>query len=180
MKPEIKEEIYIQSYKHDGTLHRTWAKGYVIESDDEKVVAVTDRSTVIEKDGRRWTTREPAIYILFYHRWYNVIAMLRKAGLFYYVNIASPSLYDEEAIKNIDYDLDVKVYPDHHYQTLDKREYAYHKELMNYPEEIDVIVNHAMDKVCRMVEEEVYPFRDEYIQQYYQRYLYLKKEEEQK
>ena len=31
MLPKPQESIYIQSFKHDGSLHRTWAKGYVME-----------------------------------------------------------------------------------------------------------------------------------------------------
>ena len=174
MKPAIREEIYIQSYKHDGSLHRTWAKGYVIESDDEKVVLITDRTQVIENDGRRWTTREPAIYILFYKKWMNVIAMLRKNGIYYYVNIATPSLVDEEGIKNIDYDLDLKVNAEGEYQILDQREYLYHKELMNYPEEIDKIVKHSLEKTIEMVEKKEYPFDPQEMMDYYNLYLDLK------
>lgn len=29
MEIQEREYVYIQSYKHDGSLHRTWAKGYV-------------------------------------------------------------------------------------------------------------------------------------------------------
>ena len=32
MEIQEREYVYIQSYKHDGSLHRTWAKGYVIEA----------------------------------------------------------------------------------------------------------------------------------------------------
>ena len=49
--------------------------------------------------------------------------MIRKTGIHYYCNIASPSLYDGEAIKNIDYDLDVKVAPNGKSIILDEEEY---------------------------------------------------------
>ena len=58
-----------------------------------------------------------------------IISMIRKTGVYYYCNLASPSLYDGEAIKNIDYDLDVKLYPDRSYQILDENEYAAHGAL---------------------------------------------------
>ena len=35
MQPKVKESIYIQSFKHDGSLHRTWAKGYVMEANEK-------------------------------------------------------------------------------------------------------------------------------------------------
>lgn len=34
-----KDYVYIQSYKHDGSLHRTWIKGFVIEVSKERIVA---------------------------------------------------------------------------------------------------------------------------------------------
>ena len=106
MLPEVGSQVYIQSFKHDGSLHRTWAKGFVIEAGVRRVIAVTNKTWVTEADGRRWFTREPAICFFYPDHWYNVITMIRKTGIYYYCNLASPSLYDGEAIKNIDYDLD--------------------------------------------------------------------------
>ena len=55
----------------------------------------------------------------------NVIAMFKEGkGICYYVNIASPTLYDDGFLKYIDYDLDVKLYPDGVERTLDENEYA--------------------------------------------------------
>ena len=44
-----------------------------------------------ESDGRMWHTREPAIWYMPKHKWYNVICMIRKTGVYYYSNIASPT-----------------------------------------------------------------------------------------
>ncbi len=38
--------------------------------------------------------------------------MIREKGVSYYCNLASPFLLDDEALKYIDYDLDIKVFPD--------------------------------------------------------------------
>ena len=107
MELQENQYVYIQSYKHDGSLHRTWAMGYVLEANEKRIVAVTNRTLVSESDGRKWVTREPAICFFYPDKWYNVICMIRKTGIHYYCNLASPSIYDGEAIKNIDYDLDV-------------------------------------------------------------------------
>ena len=92
--PEVGSYVYIQSFKHDGSLHRTWCKGFVIEADSSHIVAVTSRSWVIESDGRKWLTREPAICFFYDDRWWNVISMIRHTGVYYYCNLASPSVYD--------------------------------------------------------------------------------------
>ena len=84
--------------------------------------------------------REPAICYFPKKKWYNVICMIRKTGVYYYCNIASPTLYDGEALKYIDYDLDLKVFPDGNYRILDEEEYKQHAKQMNYSKELDKIL----------------------------------------
>lgn len=171
MYPEVGTFVHIQSYKHDGSLHRTWSRGFVLESDEKHIVAVTDRAWVIESDGRKWLTREPAVCFFYNDMWFNVISMIRHAGIYYYVNLASPSVYDGEAIRNIDYDLDIKLYPDGGYSILDENEYAEHAKEMNYPEDIKAIVEKQMDLIIKMMERGDDPFNQECIDHYYQVYL---------
>ena len=54
-------------------------------------------------------------------------------GIYYYCNLSSPFACDEEALKYIDYDLDIKVYPNGKYHLLDEDEYEQHMNQMNYP-----------------------------------------------
>lgn len=168
---KIGSEVWIQSFKHDGSLHRTWCKAVVLDVNEEAFTVVTNKAWVIEADGRRWYTREPAVYFLYRHQWFNVISMIRKAGIFYYCNLASPSLWDGEAIKNIDYDLDVKLYPDRSYQILDEDEFDQHARQMHYPEEIVHIVRSQMDTILKKMETEANPFREDYVAKYYRQYL---------
>lgn len=171
--PEVGSYVYIQSFKHDGSLHRTWCKGFVIEADSSHIVAVTSRSWVIESDGRKWLTREPAICFFYDDRWWNVISMIRHTGVYYYCNLASPSVYDGEAVKNIDYDLDVKLYPDGSYQILDEDEYDEHGKLMKYPKDIREIIEKQMQELLKQMETEQPPFNKKSIHEYYQKYIEL-------
>ncbi len=173
MLPKESEFIYIQSFKHDKTLHRTWSKAFVIESNEERIVAVTDRSTVIESDGRTWVTREPAICFFYPDRWYNVISMIRKTGIHYYCNIASPSIYDGEALKNIDYDLDVKVNPSKKVSVVDQDEYIAHMEEMHYSLELDSVIQIWLERLLKTIEVEYTPFQEKEINDLYN--IYLKK-----
>ena len=170
-----KDYVYIQSYKHDGSLHRTWIKGFVIEVSKERIVAVTDRAWVVESDGRRWITREPAICFFYPNQWFNVISMIRKTGIHYYCNLASPSIYDGEAIKNIDYDLDVKVHPDGSYLILDEDEYAQHGAEMGYSEQLKRAIGLEMEKLIKKIERRESPFDEKEIEELYRRYQYLSK-----
>ena len=118
--------IILQAYKHNGELHRQWSHSYVLEDNDEYFVLASIRAAVIENDGRKWHTKEPAIFILSKKEWFNVIAMLKEDGVAYYVNIASPTIFDKGYLKYIDYDLDVKQYTDGSTKLLDVSEYKKH------------------------------------------------------
>lgn len=172
-KPKIGEVIYIQSYKHDGSLHRTWSSGTVIEVDEEKVVLITYKTWVVEADGRRWFTREPAICFYYFNRWYNVIAMIRSKGIYYYCNLASPVVYDGEALKNIDYDLDVKVFPDFNYHILDRDEFELHQRQMHYAPEVIDIVENEMQRLIQVIKGRHIPFREKLVHDYFEKYLTL-------
>lgn len=171
MLPKEKEYIHIQSYKHDKSIHRTWSKAMVIEANDERIIAITDRSYVIEADERKWTTREPAICFFYPNYWFNVICMIRKKGIYYYCNIASPSVYDGEALKNIDYDLDVKISPDFECSILDQDEYEQHKVEMGYSDDLDVVIHKQLNILLDRIERRESPFDHDEILRLYNRYL---------
>ena len=99
--------------------------------------------------------------------------MVRKTGIYYYCNLASPSLYDGEAIKNIDYDLDVKVFPDGEYVILDENEYEYHASVMNYPENIKKIISSQMEELLDLIVNKKEPFDFSYINDYIMKYFGL-------
>lgn len=171
MDLKIGDYVHVQSYKHNGSLHRTWSKALVIDVQETFVVAVTDRTWVVESDGRRWLTKEPAICFYYEDHWFNIISMVRKSGIYYYINLASPSLYDGEAIKNIDYDLDVKIFPDETYMILDENEYQYHAEKMNYPDNIKKIIDDELKTLLKMIEKKKEPFNFTYINEYIMKYF---------
>ena len=175
---KIGDSVFVQSYKHNGSLHRTWSKALVIDVKEHFVVVVTDHSWVVEDNGRRWLTKEPAICFYYDDKWYNIISMVRKTGIYYYCNIASPSLYDGESIKNIDYDLDVKVFPDGEYMILDENEYQYHADKMNYPDNIKKIIDVELERLLEMIKEKKEPFNFAYINNYIMKYFKLVYEKE--
>ena len=86
--------IEVQGYKHDGRMHRIWDSVYVVEDNEEYIAVASLKTKVVEHDFRVWYTKEPAVMIFFKKRWRNVIAMLKKSGLTYYVNLASPYIID--------------------------------------------------------------------------------------
>lgn len=168
---KIGDSVFVQSYKHNGSIHRTWSKALVIDILENCYVVVTDHSWVVESDSRRWLTREPAICFYYTDKWFNIISMARRSGIYFYCNVATPSIYDGEAIKNIDYDLDVKVFPDGTYMVLDENEFQYHCQKMNYPEDIKQICINSKDELVSMVERKEKPFDFSYVNEYILKYF---------
>lgn len=135
-----RRKVQIHSYKHNGSIHRMWEETTILKGTQSLVIGANDRTVVTESDGRTWITREPAICYFHANYWFNVIGMLREDGVYYYCNLSSPFAYDSEALKYIDYDLDIKVYPDMTYTLLDEDEYEKHSQIMQYPPVIDTIL----------------------------------------
>lgn len=172
--PKEGDFITIQSYKHDGSLHRTWRDTMVLKTTENAVIGVNDHTLVTESDGRRWVTREPAIVYFHKKYWFNIIAMIRDNGVSYYCNLASPYIMDEEALKYIDYDLDVKVFADGEKKLLDVDEYEVHKKKMNYSSQIDFILKENVKILVDWINNSKGPFSKSYIDIWYKRYLELK------
>lgn len=163
--------MQIQSYKHNGQLHRVWENSLVLKGTEMIVIGANDKTLVKESDGRTWTTREPAISYFHSKYWFNIIGMLRTDGIYYYCNISSPFIFDHEALKYIDYDLDVKVYPDMTWDLLDEDEYEEHKAVMNYPYVLDGILWKNIHILLHWIRQGKGPFAPDFIDQWYERYL---------
>ncbi len=171
---KVGDNLTIHCYKHNGILHRVCEEATVIEITEDKLVCTNDKTKITENDGRSYYTNEVAILIFYKKDWYNIIAQLKERGLFYYCNIASPYVIENRIIKYIDYDLDLRVFPDGGFRILDRNEYKYHKRIMNYSNDLDKIIKHELQKLIALKKEEKEPFDKKMIDNYYQKYVNLK------
>lgn len=150
---KIGKRYQIHSYKHDGKIHRSWDEAVLLEIHDDYLIFGNNRTKVIESDGRSWRTKEPAIMYFYKNKWYNIIGQLKKDGIYYYCNIASPFIMSDETIKYIDYDLDLRVFPDGSFKVLDRGEYNYHKQKMNYSCELDKVLKDELTNLINVARE---------------------------
>lgn len=165
--------IEVQGYKHDGRMHRIWDSVYVLDENEKYIVVASTKTKVVEHDFRVWYTKEPAIMIFFKNHWWNVIAMLKEVGLTYYVNLASPYIIDNSRVKYIDYDLDIKLYPNQDIKVIDVREYGYHRKKYGYSESIDKILRYNINDIKKAMQNKEFPFSEEIIKKYYDEFLKL-------
>ncbi|KRM95681.1 hypothetical protein FC24_GL002053 [Loigolactobacillus rennini DSM 20253] len=99
--------------------------------------------------------------------------MIRDNGVSYYCNLASPFVLDREALKYIDYDLDVKIFPDGERKLLDVDEYAANRKRWRYSNATDKILKANVNILVDWSDQQKGPFSQAYVDIWYQRYLEL-------
>ena len=146
---KVGDKLQIQCYKHNGKIHRSWDEALVLDVQKDYIVCGNNKTLVTESDGTMWKTKEPAVMYFFKDKWYNIIVQLKKDGIFYYCNIATPYILEDGTIKYIDYDLDLRVFPSGEYKVLDRMEYKYHKKIMKYGDDLDIVITSSLDELIR-------------------------------
>lgn len=172
---KVGDILKIQSYKHNGIVYKNWDDTIVLEINDKYIVCANNKTRVTEIDGRKWNTNELAIIFFYKDMWFNVIAQFKKDGIYYYCNIETPYVIEDKTIKYIDYDIDLRIFPDDTYKVLDEREYEYHRSKMKYPDDIDKIVKYEIKNLINIYKSKKVPFDKDYLMKYYEIYKKIKK-----
>ncbi len=164
----------IQCYKHNGKIHRAWDEAVLLDIKPDYMVFGNNKTLVTEAVGNTWKTKEPAIMYFFKEEWFNVIVQFKKDGIYYYCNIATPFIIEEDTIKYIDYDLDLRVFPNGSYKILDRMEYKYHKKMMDYSSDLDRAINYALDDLIKKYRNHHFAFDSVRNKKYLEQYRKLK------
>ena len=167
----VGDHFQIQCYKHDGKVHRCCDEAIFLKETKEYMVFGNSKTKVTESSGNVWKTKEPAIMYFFKYEWFNIIAQLKKDGIYYYCNIATPFIIEEKTIKYIDYDLDLRIFPSKEFKILDRMEYKYHKSKMNYSKDLDRVINLALQELIKMYKKHSDVFNENINKQYYEQYI---------
>ena len=170
---KIGDNYTIHCYKHDGHIYNSYEHSVLLDVKKDYIVLGNNHVKVTEEDGRIWYTKEPAIIYYYKNKWYNVITQFKKNDIYYYCNIATPTVVEGHYIKYIDYDLDLRIFPDGSYKVLDESEYEYHRKKMNYSNEIDIIVKSELENLIKLLQSKQGPFDKEEVKKYYDKYMLL-------
>lgn len=170
----VGDRIQIQSYKHNGKVHRFWEEAIVLDIQKDYIVLGNKNILVTRAEGICWKTKEPAIIYYFKDRWYNIIGQMKKEGFSYYCNIATPYIIEENTLKYIDYDLDLRIFPSGDYHVLDKLEYQSSKEKMHYSEQLNKVIKNGMHDLIQLYKSKSKVFDQDINYQYYLKYEKLK------
>jgi len=172
---KVGDKLKIECYKHNGYLDRTSDEATVVYIDDLHLIVANDHTKLTEHDGKSHCTKEPAILFFYKKKWFNIIGQLKNSGLFYYCNIATPYIIDGKCIKYIDYDLDLRVYPDGGFKVLDRNEYKYHKKIMKYGRFLDAIIENSLSELIELKRKKSGPFAPNVVEEYYEEFKKINK-----
>ena len=176
---KVGDKLEIHCYKHNGKFYRQSDEAVVLDIKEDYIVVGNRKTTILRSDGRVTQTKEAAILFFFKKRWFNIIGQLKEYGTYFYCNIATPYIIDENVIKYIDYDLDLRVFPNGSFKILDRMEYKYHKKQMNYSSRLDFILKYELGNLIDMVRKKEAPFNKKTIEKYHQIYLNIMQNEDQ-
>jgi protein associated with RNAse G/E len=157
------EHVSVVSRKHDGSFHRLWKKGWVVQR-EPLVIRVDAGEHVVEADGREWWSPFPVFLWFHPSLWFNVMILCKEEGTGYYCNIASPPCFDaiEQRYVFVDYDLDVRVETDGSFQVVDRDEYLANAKRFGYPVEVKTRVNAGLEELLKRLQEKQVPFTNEF------------------
>ncbi|QDF65216.1 DUF402 domain-containing protein [Mycoplasma nasistruthionis] len=164
-KLKIGQMVNVQAYKHDGYLYRQWFDAKVVFHNKRHIVLSLKHTRVAEheKDVNGWKYTDNALWFLPKDSYYNGIVLLRDNGAYHYINMASKPIFEDNTIKFIDYDLDVKCYPDKDLQIVDREEFAFHSKKLEYPLQLKNILYEELKNIITMYNDYRYFFSDDVI-----------------
>ena len=138
-KINIGHFVNVQAFKYDGNLYRQWNGVKIILNNDDYVCCLLNKTKVVEKEGQKWTIKEPTLWFFSKKYFFNTTILQRKNGLYYYINLASPFFYEDDTIKYIDFDYDIKIYPNKSFLIVDHVDFQKNKQKWYDQDTIDTI-----------------------------------------
>ena len=138
MNTDLSRMYTVNSRKFDRSIRRSWTCELVSE-DAEKIDLVGSFEKRVEHPDlgiiEAGTISRETFYV---NRWYNYFRFQQPDGSLrnYYINICMPPVICERTVDYVDLDIDLIVWPDGRWQTLDLEEFDENRSKFNYPNEV--------------------------------------------
>jgi protein associated with RNAse G/E len=147
-------QIRVNSRKYDGTIGRTWICELFEQCGSLIVVrGVFDRDVEHPQLGHiNHGTTSYEFYWL--DRWFSIFRFFEPDGRFrnYYCNVNMPPTFMSSVIDYIDLDLDVIVWPDGRFVTIDRDEFEENKIRFSYPKNIIDEAENALGNILHLID----------------------------
>lgn len=148
--------VMIHAYKFNGWLYRCWDFPKVI-ADNEKytIVDLTNIKIIsAEKNSMRsfvnWSNKQ-AFWVFMKKKWFNFRISKSNVGYKIYINLATPFIYEESAIKYYDLDLDFKYYSNGVWSEVDIKDLDENSRKFNYPAKLIDIIHDVEKEIWELI-----------------------------
>ncbi len=174
---KIGRRVMVHAYKFNGWLYRSWEYPMVIENTDDYIVLSNIDTKILTSEFNTnrvfgSLTKHPSFWVFWKNQWFNMLITLIDNKPQYYINVSSKFVYEESAIKYIDFDLDYKILPNGRWVELDRNEYTEAKETFNYPKALVSIISNIEKTITDKINEDYFrnKFNLEEIEKYQKLY----------
>jgi protein associated with RNAse G/E len=128
----------VNSRKFDGTIRRSWKCEFISRDELSIDLKGTFEHRVEHKDlgvVEAGTISQERFYL---DRWFNCFIFQWPTGAFsnYYINICMPPDVGHDTIDYVDLDIDLIIWPDGHWRTVDLDEFEANRLALRYPKEV--------------------------------------------
>ena len=152
--------VTINSRKFDGKIHRSW-KAELLERRDSLLIFKGEFADEINHTNlgviRRGTISNEYYW---FDRWYNIFRFHEPDGALrnFYCNISQPPKLLGNVMDYIDFDIDILVWRDFSYETLDLEEFDENKMKFKYPGQIINNIQKSVSEIKFLIRNRHFPF----------------------
>jgi protein associated with RNAse G/E len=155
-------EIAIQTYKYDGTPHRTWTAEVLERRGDLlMLLGVFDRDISHPQLGN--IARGTQSYEYYWlDKWYNVFRFHEPGGSFrnFYCNVNMPPTFNDGVLSYIDLDIDIYISKKMEIEIWDVDEFDENISRYSYPPEIISKARETVEDLQELITAKRFPFND--------------------
>lgn len=149
--------VNIQAYKYNGSLYRQWNGAKIISDDKDYLVLFLRKTKVSEvkknNKNQNWIVSFPTLWFFSKKYFYNFTVTLKSWDeISYYVNMASPLFQEDNTIKYIDFDYDIKTSnsTEKLFSIIDHKDFATNSKKW-YDSEIEEIIYKTLSFLCEKI-----------------------------
>lgn len=152
--------ITVNSRKYDRSIRRSW-NCRLIERRDPLLIFVGEFEAAVNHTDLGFIRRGTVSYEYYWlDRWYNVFRFHEPDGAFrnFYCNVNMPPEFNEGVLDYVDLEIDVLVQADYSYKILDIDEFETNAVKFNYPAEVVLNADLALEEIIESIEMREFPF----------------------
>lgn len=152
--------ITVNSRKYDDSIRRSW-KCRLVERRDSLLMFIGEFEKDVHHPDLGFIRRGTISYEYFWlDRWYNVFRFHEPDGAFrnFYCNVTIPPKFSPFVLDYVDLEIDVLVHADFSYKILDIEEFKTNTVQFNYPVEVVLMAERALEEIIEKVEKREFPF----------------------